>query len=87
MAINDVQARISQNGTFIVQDRESCEAELGGSDLLAWQMIAVSGGRPVTAFGEWDGEIFHPISLFAEGGFQRLRATRLGGTWKSGMTS
>ena len=72
MAINDVQPKISHDGTFIVRDSERCEAELGGSDLLAWQMIAVSGGRPVTAFGEWDGEIFHPISLFAEGGFQRL---------------
>lgn len=31
-----------------------------------WEMMAVSGGGPLTVFGEWDGERFLPLSLWNE---------------------
>ncbi|MGY3087228.1 hypothetical protein ACVWYF_000254 [Hymenobacter sp. UYAg731] len=27
-----------------------------------WQLLAESGGRPITLFGEWDGQAFRPLS-------------------------
>ncbi len=30
-----------------------------------WQLLAVSGGQPISIFGEWDGYHFWPLSVFA----------------------
>ena len=32
----------------------------------AWKLIALSGGHPITVFGEWSGELFVPISVLSE---------------------
>jgi hypothetical protein len=32
-----------------------------------WQLLSLSGGHPVTTFGEWDGYYFLPGSVWAEG--------------------
>jgi hypothetical protein len=32
-----------------------------------WPMLALSGGRPVDCFGEWEDGRFHPLSLVADG--------------------
>jgi hypothetical protein len=37
-----------------------------------WQLLAVSGGRPLFLFGEWDGQTLLPVSLWAEGRFVPL---------------
>lgn len=29
---------------------------------FGWQLLAASGGQPVTLFGEWDGQAFRPLS-------------------------
>lgn len=29
---------------------------------LGWQLLAESGGQPLTLFGEWDGQAFRPLS-------------------------
>ncbi|WP_345049700.1 DUF5691 domain-containing protein [Hymenobacter glaciei] len=29
---------------------------------LPWQLLAESGGQPITLFGEWDGDAFRPLS-------------------------
>ena len=34
---------------------------------LAWSFLALSGGRPVTLFGEWDGQAFLPLSVYTPG--------------------
>ena len=33
---------------------------------LAWQWLAFSGGRPLTLFGEWDGQAFTPVVSWGE---------------------
>jgi hypothetical protein len=33
----------------------------------AWVLLALSGGRPLPVFGEWDGEHFWPLSAWADG--------------------
>jgi hypothetical protein len=32
-----------------------------------WSLLALSGGRPLPVFGEWDGETFWPLSAWAAG--------------------
>lgn len=36
---------------------------------LAWQLIALSAGKPIQVFGEWNGTHFLPLSALAEGRF------------------
>ena len=40
----------------------------------AWQLLAASGGEPVTVFGEWNGRTLLPLSTVAAGRFINLAA-------------
>jgi len=42
-------------------------------DRPSWEVLALSGGHPVTVVGEWDGHRLSPLSCFADG---RLWAVR-----------
>ncbi|MBO2011116.1 DUF5691 domain-containing protein [Hymenobacter negativus] len=35
---------------------------------FGWQLLAESGGQPVTLFGEWDGRAFRPLTSWAPDG-------------------
>jgi len=35
---------------------------LGGSEAARWRLLAVSGGRPVSLFGLWNGEALKPLA-------------------------
>ena len=35
---------------------------LGGSHGARWRLLAVSGGRPVSLFGLWDGAALKPLA-------------------------
>jgi len=35
----------------------------------AWTLLSISGGQPITVFGEWDGEQLTPMSVSARGVF------------------
>lgn len=37
-----------------------------------WRLLALSGGRPVSVFGEWDGWSFAPLSCWNESGWSDL---------------
>lgn len=37
-----------------------------------WTLLAVSGGRPVDVFGEWDGDHLRPLLVAGEHGLRRL---------------
>ncbi len=36
-------------------------------DMAQWQLLALSAGEPLPVFGEWNGEMFVPLSALAEG--------------------
>ena len=40
---------------------------------VGWQVLAVSGGARVDVFGEWDGFVLVPLSVWAEGNLVQLR--------------
>lgn len=56
-----------------LQDATGTALRLGSGD--RWRLLALSGGRPLSVFGEWDGEVLRPLSTLADG---RLHA--LGGS-------
>jgi hypothetical protein len=45
------------NGRFI---------KLSPGFAMTWQMLALSGGKPIEVFGEWNGEDLWPLSLYAD---------------------
>ncbi len=34
---------------------------------FGWKLLALSGGKPISVFGEWNGRAFLPLSVFSEG--------------------
>jgi hypothetical protein len=32
-----------------------------------WRLLALAADRPISLFGEWDGDIFMPLSVYIEG--------------------
>lgn len=57
---------------WIVRDADGYALPLRVPEAKAWMLNAVAGGKPVAAAGEWDGEEFTPLSVWAEGRFLRL---------------
>lgn len=37
-----------------------------------WEMLAVSGGHPVSLFGEWNGDVLLPLGLWSESAYHSL---------------
>jgi hypothetical protein len=49
----------------VLVDGQAVPVRAGGS--AWWRLVAVSGGRPVTLAGEWDGGTLHPLTAWADG--------------------
>jgi hypothetical protein len=39
---------------------------------FGWHLLAISGGRPVEVFGEWDGAALRPLAVSSPSGFHAL---------------
>lgn len=74
--LEKVIPRITGVHVFLHGDDTAIIASL--STQAKWQLLALSGGGPVTLFGEWNGELFHPRSVVAERKFFTLDTTLLG---------
>jgi SWIM zinc finger len=46
---------------------ERFEMSKGRVDEVGWKLMALSGGKPISVFGEWNGGVFSPLSVFSEG--------------------
>lgn len=55
--------------TWLLRDAGGAVVPLVRGFANAWPLFAVSGGRPVTVFGEWDGHALLPLSAVAGGRF------------------
>ncbi|EEF62185.1 SWIM zinc finger family protein [Pedosphaera parvula] len=55
-----------------LRDGEGRCVPLTPSFAKGWELLAMSGGRAVTVFGEWDGDFLQPVSVSAEGRFAHL---------------
>ncbi|MBD2768957.1 hypothetical protein IC235_13780 [Hymenobacter sp. BT664] len=52
-------------------------------DTAAWQLLAESGGQPLTLFGEWDGRAFRPLSSWPTAAEAALSSHEPAGTFSS----
>ncbi|MDH6680277.1 hypothetical protein M2284_004503 [Rhodococcus sp. LBL1] len=66
MLLADVTPSVTA-GTWQVVDRTGRALPVGGDDAARWQLLAVSGGHPVTVCGDWDGTALLPVSVFDAG--------------------
>jgi hypothetical protein len=57
-------APVRQGDVWAVQDREGYLLPLSRQFGQAWKLLAISGGHPITLFGEWDGAALLPVSAW-----------------------
>lgn len=56
----------NKNQFYIVDSDKKMIKINTSDDTIAWQCVALSGGNPIAIFGEWNGEHFTPLSIFAD---------------------
>ncbi|MFC0448622.1 SWIM zinc finger family protein [Rhodococcus jostii] len=59
--------RTVDDGRWFVVDPEGRALPLSGEDPVLWRLLGMSGGHPVTVFGEWNSESLVPVSVFDHG--------------------
>lgn len=52
---------------WLLADAAGRALPLAARGSQGWRLLALSGGRPLTLFGEWDGAALTPLSAWAEG--------------------
>ncbi|MBI3650540.1 MAG: SWIM zinc finger family protein [Acidobacteria bacterium] len=60
------------NEQWLVQDAKGKSLRLSKQFDKGWELLALSGGRALQLFGEWNGEQLFPLSVWVEGKFFRL---------------
>lgn len=58
---------VTENDRFLVCDAEGKSLPVAVLNNTGWQLLALSGGLPVSIFGEWDGSVFLPLAVLADG--------------------
>lgn len=66
LALTGVTAHMQETG-LLLRCPDGNLLPVSASFRHAWQLLAVSGGAPVTLTGEWDGRAFSPWSVWADG--------------------
>lgn len=61
-------------GEWWLHDEAGLALPVAHSFKEGWEMVAMSGGRPLGMFGEWNGETFLPLSLWRKQSFLPLGA-------------
>ena len=60
---------LSTKDSWIIKDSLGHYLPVAASFSQGWPTLALSGGHPLTIFGEWDGVIFLPISMWTSDQF------------------
>jgi hypothetical protein len=63
---------VRRGGGWIVRDSGGRLLPLSPRLRRGWEVLALSGGNPVTLFGEWDGQHLLPLGVWAEGRYSRI---------------
>jgi hypothetical protein len=56
----------------LLRDAHGDAVPLARRFVHAWPLLAISGGAPITIFGEWDGRSLLPLSIVADGRYIAL---------------
>jgi len=57
---------------FRLADADGKAVALNNPERVCWSLLALSGGRAITVFGEWNGQTFNAISAIAQNRFVAL---------------
>lgn len=63
---------VFHKGTLSLIDQLQHQVPVHVKEAAAWQLQALSGGHPITVFGEWTGAVFLPLSVMANNRFVSL---------------
>ncbi|MEL7331879.1 MAG: SWIM zinc finger family protein [Cyanobacteria bacterium J06560_2] len=61
--------------TWFLQDSKNQLLPVTSEFDQGWEVLAMSGGRPLSIFGEWNGQTLLPLSVWSEKTFIALEAT------------
>ena len=60
---------VHKEGKWFIRDRAANLLPISSRFERGWTLLALSGGHPVTIFGEWNGNDFYPLSIWTEDKF------------------
>ena len=58
---------VSRSEQWFARDTDGRLLPLKCESIAAWKLLALSGGHPITIFGEWNGRSLLPVSAHADG--------------------
>ncbi len=59
---------------WVIRDRDNHYLPLELPDLRGWQLLALSGGKPITLIGEWKGRQLRPLGIWHDDGYWQANA-------------
>jgi hypothetical protein len=65
---------VHRNEKWFARDTKGRLLSLRCDAVSGWKLIALSGGYPITIFGEWNGHSLLPIAVWADGRRVELKA-------------
>lgn len=57
---------VFHEGKFYLVDQSARQIAINCGPTLGWKMVALSGGCPISVFGEWNGQLFQPLAVLTE---------------------
>lgn len=57
---------VYRDSRWYARDADGCEAPLRVSDEDGWELLAISGGHPLSLFGEWLGDRWRPLTAWSQ---------------------
>lgn len=57
----------TEGQNWLLSDKKAATIPLDSEPLTGWKLLAVSGGRPIRVFGEWDGSTFKVLYFESQG--------------------
>lgn len=63
---------VRRSEQWFARDSNGRLLSLRSESIDAWKLMALSGGHPITIFGEWNGRSLLPISTWADGRYVEL---------------
>jgi hypothetical protein len=64
---------VRRGDKWFVRDSEGRLLSVIGGESYGWKLMALSGGHPITVFGEWNGRALLPLSTWADGRYRELQ--------------
>ncbi|MEO0768486.1 MAG: SWIM zinc finger family protein [Cyanobacteria bacterium J06649_4] len=61
-----------ESSQWWLQDAKESALPIAAEFTQGWSLLAMSGGRPLSVFGEWDGDTLQPLSVWSEKKFMAL---------------